>query len=145
MARIIDGPNGERMIVSEDVEDLNYDSEAINLHLATQVLNQKKDGSTDPFNMILKFKEVAIPVQMMGYTEQPNRSDLLTIKGLMLTTDFIWLIESGETVIKSLGIRLGPQPEIQIKKDSCFSIEKIKIKDMNTLSVAVNLSLKQTT
>lgn len=126
------------MIVSENVEELDYES------ASTQPLNETKLPPSLPFNILLSFKGVTIPIQTTDYVEEPYLKKL-TIKGLMLTTDFVWLIESGEIDVDSIGIKVGSQPEVKIKNHSFFSLAKIKTKDMNPLSVAVNLSLLQTT
>ena len=143
MAKVIEGANGERIIVGDDVpEDIQYDDGGLDRHLTSVVLNQLKTNSgnvLDPASLFLYFKETIIPVHLVAYTQRSKR---IQITGTMLSNDFAWLLENKVETVNEYTIGFK-EKEVAFKDR--HKILSIRAKDMNAIAVTVNLSLERNT
>ena len=149
MAKKINGPNGEQLIVSEDVdlEDLNYDQDAFDIHLATEILKKQnkqtlKNTMVNPFSLLLLFDNSSYPKIPINLKRFEKTTEGFDLKGSMLASDFAWLIEEDIKVINQLEFSLE-QRSYDIGNGS-WEIKRMKAKDMNAVAVVVNLSLVKT-
>lgn len=136
MAKVISGPNGERMIVSDDMpEDLGFGNETEALAIA------ELPTVLDPASILLYFgKEEypVIPVQTNTYT---LKKDLVKITGVMLLADFAWLAEHVDTSVDHLEITMDHRSfKVGVGP---YEVNKLVGKDMNATTVSVHLSLKK--
>lgn len=150
MAKIIERQNGERIIVGNNVpEDIQYDTEAMDLFLAKKILKDQQNNTqklsempiVKPTTVVLMFESEEYPAVPVQITKVKNSQDLIKISGTMLTSDFFWLIEKEVNSVKEL---ITPLEHRTFTIKGSYNIKYISAKDINEISVRVNLSLIKT-
>lgn len=149
MAKIIEKPNGERIIVGDDVpEDLQYDVGALDNHLASVILNRYKNPEQqsvlNPISLLLNFLEENYPIVPIHLTKMKRHKNKIILTGTMLTSDYAWILEKDIQTIKSISINMEHRM-FSLEYGSPYLIHSISAKDINAVGVTLNLSLVRTT
>jgi len=135
MAKMIEQPSGERMIVSDDMPDFDFGEEEV----------EKKDNSilltesiVDPLNLLFYFEselESSFPIIVKTYNIEKG---ITKIKGNMLTSDYLWLIENKDKYLTKLEVRLPNKNYVLL--DGMKRLNTIKAKRIDAVTCKITLS-----
>jgi hypothetical protein len=149
MPKVIQKPNGERIIVGNDVpEDIQYDEGSLDLHLASSIIKRQKNQAQDfilnPVSLLLTFPQEEYPVVPIHLTQMKKYKTKIVITGTMLTSDYAWMLEQDIQKIKTLSIDLEHK-RFNLEYGTPYQIYSFTAKDINAVGVTLNLSLFRTT
>lgn len=139
MAKIIETKDGIRLLVSDDTpEDIDYytsEEKVIPTALA-------QENSVDPLIITISFesnenRDLLIKAERFSFLDIKRNTVMLS--GLMTLEDFLWLAEHQDKTIRGLSTI-----SFQLLIGS-YKIDRLIGKDINALTVNVNLSLKRHT
>jgi hypothetical protein len=135
MAKIIE-KNGNRILVSDNMpDDILLEEDDPNNQLSVANIQKK---IFEPVTALLTFKNEdypTIPIEIISYKTFDNK---LSIKGLMLTTDFAWLNTVKDSLVEKIELDL---PNRRFTLCESRQIKKIYAKDMNKVTSTVDLFL----
>ena len=136
MAKVISGPNGERMIVSDDMpEDVGFGNETEALAIA------ELPTVLDPASILLCFDKEEYPVIPVQTNTYLLKKDFVKLAGVMLLADFAWLAEQVDATLDHLEIRMDHRAfRVGVGP---YKVDRLVGKDMNATTVSVHLSLKK--
>lgn len=149
MAKIIEKPNGERIIVSDNVpEDIQYDEGALDGHLASVILKRYKNKQDEqsvlnPMGLLLTFIEEEYPVVPIHLTKMKITNKKILVTGTMLASDYAWMLEKDIKKIKLLTLNLD-HGMFNLEYGAPYEIRSIAAKGINAVGVTLNLSLLRT-
>lgn len=137
MAKIIEKENGEWIIAGDDVpEDLVYHEDyKKTVSLETAAENLKKN-ILEPVSVLITFAEEelqTIPVQIQQYSCTENKAK---VSGIILTQDFAFVISKMKEKISKVELVFEDKRVSLIEE---CSFKKIRSKDMNMVTVSVDL------
>ena len=130
MAKIIEQPSGEKLIVSDDMPELDFDDRSENISKAAHGLLLNKN-IIDPLNVLFFFnheEQVSFPFQIKEYRKTKTKTK---ISGVMLITDFLWMISNKNNILTKIESRM-PNRNYIIFDGATESIT-ISAKDMNAI------------
>jgi len=139
MAKIIETKDGIRLLVSDDTpEDIDYytSEEKVIPTALTQ------ENSVDPVVITISFennenRDLLIKAERFSFLDIKRNTVMLY--GLMTLEDFLWLAEHQDKTVRALSTI-----SFQLLIGS-YKIDRLTGKDINALTVNVNLSLKRHT
>lgn len=139
MAKIIEKPNGERILVGDDTpEDLIYDEDLVKPMDLSNAAKQIKNNLLDPITALISFKEEEYPILPIQIGEYKVEENQIKLKGLLLTTDFAWLLSKKDSLISKIELSFPDRRFLLVEN---VEIKKIKGKDMNMVTTTINLFL----
>lgn len=139
MSKTIELPSGERLLVSDDVDEIKYDEEAFPLHLAKKILEQQTKEVLEGLSLLLVFSEEdypMVPVHLKTY--KVLESGVVKVCGTMLSSDFMWIIEKEVRRVKELAVDLSHR-RFLLNQGRELRIKTISAKDINATAMTVNI------
>ena len=137
MAKVIEKENGEWIIASDDVpEDLIYHEDYKPPVTLQNAANTIKTNLLQPVSFLISFLDEdlpTIPIQVNKFYLNGNRC---RVKGIILSTDFAWLVTKLENKIQK--IEMANEEQRSLMFPEC-TITKIIGKEMNKVTVTVDL------
>lgn len=141
MAKFIETKDGVRMIVSDEMPDLDYENNENQDRLKS---SENIEEITPDFPiLLLKFNEQEQPISIQC-NKFAIKNDTVKISGLILLTDFIWLVEK-RLKAELYSITIEHSEKIHSLVVGPHVVNNISAKDINSIVAVVNLSLKKHT
>ena len=140
MAKIIETKDGIRLLVSDDTpEDIDYYTPE---EKVTPKVALAQEEGADPVIITISFesnecRDLLIKAERFSFLD--IRRNTVLVSGLMALEDFLWLAEHQDKTIRGLST-----VSFQLLRGS-YKVDRLTGKDMNALTVNVNLSLKRHT
>lgn len=138
MAKVVSYPDGSRMLVSDDMPDIDYgEDDLIPVVKQTTSLNKQTDNSVSFVTMCLLFDNTvpALPFRANKLIVSDNQVKLF---GSMLLDDFMLFIESKDQTVSYIEIETQ---EKTFKVAKNYKLKKAVAKEMDTVYVLVDLLL----
>ena len=136
MAKIIEGPGGARMLVSDDMPD--------DIDIGNEIVTTDETSEAtviDPVSVLLCFEKEEYPVVPVQANTYVVKKNLVKLSGVMLLADFAWLAENVDANLTHLEVRMDHRAfKVGV---GIYNVEYMKAKDMNATTVYVHLSLKE--
>lgn len=136
MAKIIETEDGARMLVSDEAPD---DIAVGNVWNPSEV--KTLETVIAPSSVLLCFTEETFPIVPIQINKFSVQKNVVKLYGLMLFSDYAWLLTNIETSISHLEIRTEDRA-YNVAKGS-LQIASFVGKDINATTVNVYLSLKR--
>lgn len=142
MAKLIEGKDGSRMLVSDDTPDeIEVSDPAWDMWNKDNPIASSSLTAVDPASILLCFVDdlfAIVPIQTDNFVVKANKAK---IKGTMLLVDYAWLLEHIEEKLSHLEIRIEDRAyKVALGP---FSISRFVGKDLNSTTVNVHLSLSR--
>lgn len=138
MAKVVSYPDGSRMLVSDDMPDIDYGEDDL-IPVAKSIANSSKetDNSVSFVTMCLIFDDTipALPFRANKLIVLENQVKLF---GSMLLDDFMLLVENKEQAISYVEIETQ---EKTFKVAKSYKLKKAVAKEMDTIYVLADLLL----
>ena len=138
MAKIIETKDGIRLLVSDDTpEDIDYETAG---EVSTSSNNQQ-EKLVDPVTVqiAINHENRVIPVQAERFSLLDTKRETATLSGMMTLEDFLWLAEHQDKTVTGLST-----VSFQLLRGA-YKVTRLTGKDMNALTVNVNVSFKKHT
>lgn len=138
MAKIVSYPDGSRMLVSDDMPEIDYEQDdLIPISKQNIPISNDTDNSVSFVTMCLVFDEAvpALPFRANKLIVSENQVKLF---GSMLLDDFMLLIESKDQTVKY--VEIETQEKI-FKVAKSYKLKKAVAKEMDTIYVLADLLL----
>lgn len=160
MAKYIDGPDGSRLLVSDDApdgimfsDDENHATDPDYTGILSLVRSAASASEFDSATAVIQFSapaEISLTLQLDTYKAITGTDDVF-LAGTMLLQDFGWLAEnrrygSVSNVLLDIPGELEEDPHTTAKLASGkYGISEVTAKEMSAISVKVKISLKKHT
>jgi hypothetical protein len=141
MAKFIEGKDGSRMLVSDDVpEDIEFGGNEImsNKEITSKMMELIK---ADPASILLCFAKEDLPVVPVQADKFIVDEPKIKLAGTMLLVDYAWLLENLIESISHLEIRT--ENRIYKIANGPMLVTRFVGKDINATTVNVNVSFKR--
>lgn len=138
MAKVVSYPDGSRMLVSDDMPDIDYgDDDLIPVAKQTNFNKTQTEESVSFVTMCLCFKQ-PLPAFAFRASKLVVLDNKVKIIGSMLIDDFFLLLENKEEIVSYLEIETQERT-FQIAKN--YRLQKAVAKEMDSIYVLVDLLL----
>lgn len=137
MAKFIENKDGSRLIVSDDMPDIDYEEmESKQINIETE--NQTPDLPI----LLLSFIGDDTPKISIQCDKFSASNETAKISGLILLPDFAWIVENKQN-IQLCSATLERLEKNYLFLNDCYKFDKISAKDINSAVAYVNLLLKR--
>ena len=138
MAKIVSYPDGSRMLVSDDMPDIDYEQDdLIPVTKQNKTLSNETDNSVSFVTMCLMFDDT-IPALPFRANKLIVSESQVKLFGSMLLDDFMLLVENKDQTVSYIEIETQ-EKAFKIAKN--HKLKKAVAKEMDTIYVLVDLLL----